>query len=127
MENKLINPRVCLALTKGGLTAYCNRDALKALSQRLNQLVDSPISEHYESHVIMEISDEKSLFEENSEKNAWVLFEKSLANSFDTRSPTEFGFELTFMTVDEAELDDMVLYQKTGVLPPDWGQVEDDF
>jgi len=110
-----------MAVTSNGLTAYCNKKALLALSQRLAALAESDESEHYEAHVCMDLEADECVFEGHRPSNVWVLRTKELAPLLAPHdAPETADFELTFMVVQEAELDDLADFQKDGLLPDDW-------
>jgi len=110
-----------MAVTSNGLTAYCNKKALLALSQRLAEIAESDVSEHYETHVRMHFEADECVFEGRRPSNVWVLRTKELAPLLAPHgAPGTEDFELTFMVVPEAELDDLADFQKDGLLPDDW-------
>jgi hypothetical protein len=118
--------RICMAITSNGLTAYCNKEALAELSKTLERLVDSDEKDHYETHVRMEFLSDESRFEGKTPENVWVLRDKELAPLLAPHgSPEYLDFELTFMVVSEAELDDMAVFQRDGLLPHDWNADDD--
>lgn len=118
--------RLCLALTRDGLTAYGNREAFTALRQWMQFVEESPEGEHYECHVAMSLEDDESRFDGKTPRNVAVLFDRRLADLFPHRSDTSPGFELTFMKTTKDGLDEMERYQHDALLPLDWNENLDD-
>ena len=119
---KLPDVRLCMTVTKKGVTAYGNRQAFKAMADWMTWLANSNEAEHFECHIAMDLEDDQSKFDGKEPRNVSVLLEKNIANSFEKQSQEHTGFELTFMAVEKSELDYMDQFQKTGVLPDDWGK-----
>jgi hypothetical protein len=114
------DPRICMALTPDGLTAYCNRSGLLAMSKRLAEIAQSLPDEHYEMHVRLELEDGAA----PQETNVAVLRTKELAPLVAPHGRSDQqDFELTFMHVPEHELDDLRAYQVDGLLPDSWNSV----
>ena len=117
--------RICIAVMPHGLTAYCNKAALVALSKELARLAESDPREHFETHVQMRFEDEDCKFSGKRPRNVWVLRTKELAPVLAPHDdPACADFELTFMAIPEAELDDLGRHQETGLLPDDWNAEE---
>ena len=73
----------------------------------------------------MSLEDDASLFQGKRPRNIWALVDKDLVGAIVSRSDHTPGFELTFMTAEEAELEYMATFQESGVLPDDWNTAED--
>jgi hypothetical protein len=119
---KLSGVRLCITVTKEGVTAYGNRQAFKAMADWMTWLANSHDAEHFECHVVMALEDDQSKFDGKESRNVWVLLDKNLTDSFEKRSEENTGFELTFMVVEKSDLDYMERFQKLGVLPDDWNK-----
>jgi len=117
--------RLCLALTAEGLTVYGNPEALKSLAKWLEWIAHANPEEHYECHVGLFLEDEASRFEGKVPRNVSVLVERTLAPHIVQRKMVQIdgepalqrGFDLTFMAVPEADLDQMAASQGMGILP----------
>ena len=116
--------KLCLAVTKQGVTAYGNRDVFESLSEWFKWLASSDPVEHFECHIIWHLQDEASAFRKQSTKNVYALFTEKTKAVFEKESEDGFGFELTFMMASEAELDELAGYQETGLLPESWNEEE---
>src|SRR4026208_1117038 len=114
--------RLCLTVTKKGVTGYGNRQAFAALAEWMMWLANSKESEHFECHVGMALEDDDSKFHGKKPGNVSVLFDKSLVNSFEKKSKSNTGFELTFIVLEPADLDSMDKLQEAGVVPDKWGK-----
>jgi hypothetical protein len=127
MQKAGANVRICMAITPAGLTAYCNKEAFLLLANDLTRLAHSPEKEHYETHVRMRYEDADCVFEGKKPSNVWVLRTKSLAPLLAPHGNPEIqDFELTFMMMPEAELDDLTKCQETGLLPDGWNCSEEE-
>ena len=116
--------KLCLAVTKQGVTAYGNRDAFESLGEWFKWMASSDPAEHFECHTIWHLQDEASAFLKQSTKNVFALFTAKTRAVFEKESEDGFGFELTFMMASEAELDELAGCQKTGLLPESWNEEE---
>jgi hypothetical protein len=116
--------KLCLAVTKQGVTAYGNRDAFESLSEWFKWMASSDPAEHFECHIIWHLQDDASSFQKESTKNVYALFTAKTKAVFEKDSEDGFGFELTFMMAPEAELDELAGCQKTGLLPESWNEEE---
>ena len=122
---KVVGVRLCMALTADGLTAYGNKEAFAALAEWMSWLANSNERDHFECHVTMSLEDDASLFEGKRPRNIWTLIHKNLSGMVASRSDNSPGFELTFMTVEQADLDYMAQFQEAGKLPDDWNTADD--
>lgn len=120
MPSKKPGTRVCIAVTKEGVTLYGNKEAFASLAEWMNWIASSPKDEHFECHVLMDLEDEASKFEGKVPRNAWVLMGKEVEGCFSHRSDEQRGFELTLMAVEENELVEMAVHQENGLLPDNW-------
>jgi hypothetical protein len=116
--------KLCLAVTKQGVTAYGNRDAFESLGEYFKWLASSDPTEHFECHTIWHLQDDRSTFAKQSTKNVYALFTARTKAVFEKESEDGFGFELTFMMASEAELDELAGHQETGLLPESWNEEE---
>jgi hypothetical protein len=116
--------KLCLAVTKQGVTAYGNRDAFESLSEWFKWLASSDPKEHFECHTIWHLQGEANSFREHSTKNVFALFSAKTKPAFEKESEDGFGFELTFMMAPDAELDELAGHQETGLLPESWNEEE---
>lgn len=122
--------RLCLTLTKKGLTVYGNPAAFRSLAKWLEWIAHSSPTEHYECHVGMDLADSESKFGNQRPRNVWVLTERSLDGIVEKRrrgivdsEEVEYrGFDLTFMAVPETELDQMAQFEASGTIPDSWLQ-----
>jgi hypothetical protein len=112
---KVPGARLCLSVTKRGVMAYGNPAALKLLAQWLEWIASQDPAEHFECHVGMDIENDESKFDNQTPSNVWVLFEEKLSDTFarnesilvDGEQVAVCGFDLSFMAVQESELDEM--------------------
>jgi hypothetical protein len=116
--------KLCMAVTKQGVTAYGNRDAFESLSEWFKWLAASDPAEHYECHLIWHLQDDASAFRKQSIKNVFALFTAKTKPVFEKESEDGFGFEMTFMMAPEAELDELAVCQETELLPESWNEEE---
>jgi hypothetical protein len=117
--------RLCLVLTPDGLKAYGNRKAFAELAQWLTWLSESNEAEHYECHVTMSLEDDASQFEGKRPRNVWTLVDNEFSRIVPVRTDHSPGFELTFMTVENQDLDRMAQHQESGTLPVSWGETRE--
>jgi hypothetical protein len=118
----ILGSRLCLSVTPLGLTVYGNPAGLRALAKWLEWIASQNPTEHFECHVGMDILDDRSKFENKSPPNVWVVIDEKLAGVLARREAAVIdgeqvelkGFDLTFMSVLEAELDEMA---KPGFVP----------
>jgi hypothetical protein len=102
---------------------YGNPAALRSLAQQLLWIADADPAEHYECHTIWELDD--SRFEDRRPLDVWSLAEPALVDVISKEGPTIVcgkealnpGFEVTFMAVEESDLDKLAKHQESGVLP----------
>lgn len=117
--------RLCIAVTNSGVTLYGNKQAFKSLSEWMDWIASSSEGEHFECHVLMYLEDDESKFEGKEPRNVWTLIDETVSPSFTAKATNNTGFELTFMGVEEKELDYMAQFQNTGQLPKGWDQKEE--
>jgi hypothetical protein len=99
--------RICLSLSQNGLVAYGNTEALSDLRDQLAWIVKSDPKDHFECHVIMTLESDETRFEGKKPRNAWVKASDDINMSLIEGSEENYGFELTFMLVEEKDLDDL--------------------
>ncbi len=116
--------KLCLAVTKQGVTAYGNKAAFEHLAEWLKSMASSDPVEHFECHTIWNLQDEEGSFGENAIKNVYPLFSRQAKTLFAKKDEHGFGFELTFMMAPDSELDELAAYQKTSLLPDSWNEAE---
>jgi hypothetical protein len=75
-----------------GVRVYGNREAFRSLANWMLWIADANPSDHYECHTRFHMSSETA----------------------------SSDFELTFMGVEEQDLDKLFEHQVTGILPRDW-------
>ena len=121
LPTKKKGSKLCITVTKDGVTVYGNKIGFESLSEWLSWIAKADESDHFECHVKMSLMDDDCIFEGKKPKNISVLTDKELAHQFSEESETHPGFELTFMGVTDYELDEMEQHQKTGLLPDGWG------
>lgn len=120
-SSKDIGPRLCITIKPDGVTVYGNKQSLKLLAQHIENIAAADESQHYECHTLMALEDDDSKFGGKEPRNVWLLADKECASVFHARSENNPGFELTFMAVENGDLDHMAQFQKGGVLPENWG------
>jgi hypothetical protein len=116
--------RLCLTVTKQGVTAYGNRAAFECLSDRLKSLASSGRDSHYEFHTIWHLGSGEKAYAETAPKDVYVLFSKATESVFHSSDPHSFGFELTFMMASDDDLNTLAQYQQTSLLPETWDETE---
>ena len=109
--------RLCIAVRRDGVTAYGNKAAFETLSRTFKWLAKSPPSEHYELHSVLDLQDYAGLEEANEPQKVFALFTRDTKKVFEKRRKDEFGIELTFMMVEESDLDDFAKAQSKGLIP----------
>jgi hypothetical protein len=121
---KLAGARLCIAVRKDGATLYGNPAALRSLAQHLLWIANAKPSEHYECHTIWELESDECRFDGKRPLNAWTLLEPALAAVLSKRRTVTVDgepgydeeFEVTFMAVEEHDLDRLAEHQESGVL-----------
>jgi hypothetical protein len=102
--------RICIVQRRDGVTLYGNRAAFRNLARWMEWLAEAPRGEHYECHVRWHL-------ERQSERSAshvpriWLLMDPELVDVCDRES------EVTFMVTEKDELDRLLGYAASGVLP----------
>ena len=94
----------CLRVSVDGITVYGNRNAFKAFTRWMAWIANSPEREHYECHLLWHLQSKSSL-QGKMPKNVWVLMDKHVKPLFVPREPDHAGFDLSFMMVQQSELD----------------------
>lgn len=114
MPSKKPGVRACLVVGRNGAKLYGNRAAFASLAEWMEWLAKSPMKEHFECHVPMDLEDDESKFEGKQPRNVWALL---MASEDSTGESAGIG-GLTFMCLEEDELDQLAQHQVIGVLPP---------
>lgn len=114
--DRIPGTRICLAVTPEGVKLYGNREAFQSLAQFMSWIADSDPAEHFECHVKWHMSSEGALLR-NEAPNVATLFAPALDGQFERTSESNSGFELTFMAVEKADLDELFQHAASGVLP----------
>ncbi len=92
--------RVCLAVTKDGVTLYGNKAAFKTLADWMQWIADSDPAEHYECHVVWHLLSHLA-----RRPNIVIRYDKQMRRIFAKRAtPNVEQFELTFMQVENSDL-----------------------
>ena len=95
------------------------------MAQHLLWAADADPAEHRECHVRWHLQPDACRFEGKRPLDIWTLVDADLAQSIPA-SPLgsdsdaemqEDGFEVTFMAVEESDLDALAQHQRTGLLP----------
>ena len=92
--------RACVAVGKDGVTLYGNKATFRSLANWMTWIAESKPSEHYECHVVWHL-----LSRVAKKPNVFVRFDES-SDRAEPRGRKRRGqaFELTFMQVEEADL-----------------------
>ena len=92
--------RACVAVGKAGVTLYGNKATFRSLANWMTWIAESTPSEHYECHVVWHL-----LSRVAKKPNIFVRFDES-GDRAEPRGRKRRGqaFELTFMQVEEADL-----------------------
>jgi hypothetical protein len=106
--------RLCIVAAADGVRVYGNPEAFRSLANWMSWIADANPSDHYECHTRFHMSSEATV------PNVWVLLDERIASSFSQRSKGESDFELTFMAVEERDLDNLLEHQAAGILPKEW-------
>lgn len=104
--------RLCLEFDASGLTAYCNRQALIALRDQLEWLIQSPPEDRYHCHVLMTLENDASRFDGKRPRNAGVSFSDDFEKMRDADIDGGQLIDLTFMVATDDDLDDVQRRQK---------------
>jgi hypothetical protein len=100
--------RLCLKLSIDGLTAYGNKEAIIALRDQMNWLLESDPSEHFECHVMLTMENDESKFGGLVPANVWTIVSKDLIGiDDDLINEVPKNFELTIMQVRDFDLDEL--------------------
>jgi hypothetical protein len=125
LPRQIPGTRLCIAVGTGGVTLYGNPAALRTMAQYLLWAADADPAEHYECHVRWHLQSDACRFDGKRPLDVWTLVDAGLAQSIPP-SPLvpsveavaqQEGFEVTFMAVEESDLDVLAQHQNTGLLP----------
>jgi hypothetical protein len=83
----------------------------------IDWLSSSNPSEHFEVHTILALGDDTVGPQENG---VYALFSKDTKTMFARSDRGHFGFELTFMMVEDSVLDRLDRLKAKGLLPKSW-------
>jgi len=117
MPSKKPGVRACFVLGKDGAKLYGNRAAFASLAEWMEWLARSPSNGHFECHVLMDLEDDESKFGGKQPRNVWGLVQLKIGEK--SAGENREISELTFMCLEEDELDQLAKNQESGVLPPD--------
>ncbi|MGA1869447.1 MAG: hypothetical protein ACMUJM_12985 [bacterium] len=115
--------RLCMVVAKSGIKVYGNRQAFKTLSKWMSWIADSDEREHYECHFLWHLKSEESEFGEEP-ANIWTLFDRDTLSIFDPSFDQELNFDLTFMAVEQSDLDKLAKFRASRLLPENWEKEE---
>ena len=104
------NARICLAVKDDGVTAYGNKEGFKTLANWLTWIAESDPSEHYECHLGWS-------FDSATKEKVWPLFSDELKRVYGLNSTDKQNFELTFMAVEDSDLDELEKSRESMNLP----------
>jgi hypothetical protein len=85
----------------------------------MSWIAESEPAEHFECHVQWHLGADHSLPPRGT-PNIAVLVAASLAKQFPPASEGKPPFEVTFMAVEEHDLDEMFQHTASGILPEAW-------
>ena len=122
MPLKQAGTRLCVAVTEEGVSIYGNKQAFKSLSEWMLWIAESNEADHFEFHTTMSLEEDELSAKEAAPRNVWVLTDKKISGSFVKSSENHPGFEMTFMAVENQDLDYMAQFQDSGILPDGWNQ-----
>ena len=95
---------------------YGNREAFRSLAQFMSWIADANPADHYECHVKWHLSSEEALLRGGT-PNVVTVIAPELATHLASASDMGPGFEVTFMAVEEHDLDAMSTTARCGVKP----------
>lgn len=110
--------RLCIAVRPSGVTVYANQAALQSISEDILWISLAPSGLHYESHLLLHVRNDDAL-QRDAPSNAYVLFDRSFNSDLSGAIAAGSEFDITFMSVSDAELDTLDLCQGTRLLPKD--------
>jgi len=122
--DRIPGTRACVVVTRHGVKLYGNRAAFRSLARFMSWIAEADPAEHFECHAKWHLASEEFLLR-NGAPNVATLFTPDLVDHFTRESEDDSGFELTFMGVEEGDLDELFEHVPTGVLPEGWDSAEE--
>ncbi len=108
--------QVCVTVTRDGIKLYGNRQAFHTLSRWMSWIAASEPSEHYECHLLWHLTNYEAKVGQ-SPGNLWFLFDRDLFHVFEKHREQQSDFDLTFMIVEQHDLEKLAQYRSSGLLP----------
>ena len=113
--------RVCVLRYYDETKILGNIPGFKLLGLWIAWLADSPPGENYHIHLLWHLESRASRFDGVKPKNVWFLDEPEEAKgrSLDDvpEDAASIPFEVTFMVLTDAQLDELAEAQETGLIP----------
>jgi hypothetical protein len=122
--DRIPGTRACVVVTREGIKLCGNRAAFKSLARLMSWIAESDPAEHFQCHAKWHLASDAFLHHKGA-PNVATLFTPDLVEHFAPRSEDDPAFELTFMAVEEGDLDELFEHEPTGVLPEGWDRAED--
>jgi hypothetical protein len=101
---KIPGVQFCIRVSEDGVTVYGNKKAFQAFTRWMAWIAKSPEHEHYECHLPWHLRSMSSLNGTEPE-NVWVVMDKKVKSAFTRKSRSHAGFDLSFMMVEQSDLD----------------------
>lgn len=122
--DRIPGTRACVVVTREGIKLCGNRAAFRSLSRLMTWIAESDPSEHFQCHAKWHLASDEFLHHKAA-PNVATLFTPDMVEHFAPRSEDDPDFGLTFMAVEEGDLDELFEHEPTGVLPEGWDRAED--
>jgi len=120
--------RVCILRYHDETRISSNIAGFKLLGQWIAWLVDSQPEENFHIHLLWHLESEASRFDGVKPKNVWFLDEPEEAiirdNEYVPEDATIVKYEVTFMVLTDAQLDELAAAQETGIIPKQYWKSE---
>lgn len=107
---------VCVTIAENGITFYGNKEAFMSLSRYMSHLAKSEPSEHNELHLFWHLTP-LGVKDGSAQSNIWALFDKKTFRAF--HQPKN-DMEVTFMVVEQDDLEKLKKSRDSRTLPVDW-------
>ena len=108
----------CIVMTEDGIKFYGNTATFRTLARWMSWLADSPESEHFSMPILWHLT---SHWE--SKRRVFVATDDAVGEVFGGSQSEIFdNFELTFMMVENSDIDDLREFEESGRLPKGWGK-----
>jgi hypothetical protein len=110
--DRINGTRLCIYINSDGVTVYGNKQAFLSLASYMRWIAESDPAEHFELHTVMSLASEIS---KKGQKNVFVIndcdtvVEENKNFVWNKEGLDRTGFELTFMIVEEKDLDDLLV------------------